>query len=96
MCTDVRGSHAAAVSSTHVDAARNKVRKVGRRLDAIQAPTRLNFATGQSWQGPPPEGFAGRHMSPVGVHISDIDGTKVSADFVVINARGCCDLYSLA
>ena len=68
----------------------------GRRLDAIEAPTCLNFATGQSWEEPAPEGFVGRHTSPVGMRTSGIDGTKVSADFVVINARGCHDLYSLA
>jgi hypothetical protein len=78
-----------------VDAARNKVRMVGRRIDAIQAPAHLNFVAGQSWEDPVPKGFAGRHISPVGVHKSGIDGTKVSADFVVINARGCCDLYLL-
>jgi hypothetical protein len=69
---------------------------VGRRLDAIQAPTCLNLSAGQSWEEPDPEGFAGRHISPVGVHTSGIDGTKVSADFVVINAKGCCGLCSLA
>ena len=62
-CTHACGTHAAAVGSTHVDAARNNLmRIVGRRLDAIQAPTCLNLAAGQSWEEPAPDRFAGRHI----------------------------------